>query len=372
MVSAKKSIIPEFQGKMSLTESPYGGGDMSTDFLLKDQTFTNLRSGSEITFMGLKTSSGIQTASLKSIEGLTTWQMDEAEELVDDGTDMEACTFDKIDDSIRSRWMDLRTILCWNPSYTESFVYKRFFGETGVEVDFNGVKDGVLYIHTTYLDNIDNLHPTFVEKAENIKRVNRARYDHIYGGIPTKQNSRALWKMDTMISPYRVDSLPDLKRVVVAVDPSVTSNATSDEAGIVVAGEDFHGHYYVIEDASAIMSPIDWARVTVAKFKDYQCDQIIGEVNQGGDLVELNIAAIMKNAPITKVHATKSKLLRAEPVSSLYESGKVHHLGYLSELEDEMTSYTGDPKQKSPNRLDAAVYALTELAFGDDKPLFFA
>ena len=170
MTSAEKSVIPEFVGKLEMDKSPYHDGRMVDDFELKGTTFLNSKSGSEVSFMGLKTSSGIQTASLKSIEGLTTWLMEEAEELVDDGTDTEECTFDKIDNSIRTIGKDLRTILLWNPTNVDSFVYKRFFEEKGVDITFNGIKDGILYIYTTYLDNIENLDTSVIEKAEK-KRI---------------------------------------------------------------------------------------------------------------------------------------------------------------------------------------------------------
>jgi len=180
MVAAERSVIPEFLSKFEWDQSPYGGGTMVEDFNLTGRTFTNVRSKSEVHFMGLKTSSGMQTASLKSIEGLTTWMLDEAEELIDDGNDTKSNTFDSLDNSIRTRGKDLRTILSWNPSSEDAFVYKRFFKEKGVNITFNGIIDDVLYIYTTYADNIANLHPSFTKKAKQIENTNPARYDHIY------------------------------------------------------------------------------------------------------------------------------------------------------------------------------------------------
>ncbi len=364
MTSAEKSVVPEFAGKLAWDNSPYGGGTMEKDFELVGRTFSNLQSQSEVAFMGLKTSSGIQTASLKSIEGLTTWHLDEAEELPNDGTETEACTFDKVDDSIRKVGANLRTILVWNPSNEDSFVYQRFFKEPNVPIDFNGVKDGVLYIYTSYLDNLKNLHPSFAEKAERTKEANPARYDHIYLGIPIKENEAALWKKTTMLSPYRVSEYPlEMKRIVVAVDPSGSQAGSGDECGIIVAGEDFNGHYYILKDLSAQLSPSDWAKTAIGAFKEYEADQLIAEKNFGAALVDQTLASVDPNIPVTGVIAKRGKMLRAQPVASLYEMGRVHHVGQYPELEAEMTTYTGDDGQASPNRLDAAVYAVAALAF---------
>jgi len=332
-------------------------------FCLNGKTYTNVKSGSELFFMGLKTSSGIQTASLKSIEGLTTWSMEEAEELVDDGTETEACTFDKIDDSIRKKGARLRSIMAWNPSNEDSFVYKRFFESRGVDIKHNGIVGDTLYIYTTYHDNIENLNESFIHKAEQTKTNNPDRYNHIYEGLPTRSNPNALWKKDTMISPFRVSEVPELKRIVVGVDPSVgPGKAGGDECGIVVAGLGFNGHYYVLEDASALLSPRDWGRTVGAKHQDWQADKIIAEQNNGGQMVEDTIRNTNEALPVKLVHASRGKIIRAEPISALYEEGLVHHVGMFPELETEMVTFTGDPKQKSPNRLDALVWALTELS----------
>jgi hypothetical protein len=360
MTSAKHSVIPEFAGKLELSKSPFTGGSMADDFQLLESTYTNVRSKSELRFTGLKTSSGIQTANLKSIEGLTTWLMEEAEELIDDGTETEACTFDKIDDSIRAKGRKLRTVLTWNPTNEESFVYKRFFRDAGVDITFNGVKNGVLYIYTTYLDNLENLNESFIEKAQRVKEVNPHRYAHIYLGVPIKENELALWKRSTMIDPFRVDVAPDLKRIVIGVDPSVSSTGTQDECGIGAAGIGFDGQYYILKDSSGLFTPAEWGRVVVGEYKNFKADRVIAEVNQGGDLVEMNIHNVDKSVPVKKVRATRGKLLRAEPISALYEEGKVHHVGHFPELECEMTSYTGTGD--SPNRLDWLVWALTELS----------
>lgn len=364
MNSAEKSVIPEFEEKLILQ-------NVEGDFQLTGRTYRNKTSGSDLYFMGLKTSSGVQTASLKSINGLTTWSMEEAEELIDDGNDVEPCTFDKIDDSIRQKGCDLRTILTWNPSHEDSFIYQRFFKERGIDITHNGIVDDVLYIYTTYKDNEDNLNPAFVRKAERVKEINPARYDHIYLGLPIKENANALWRMNTMISPFRVHEAPaEMKRIIVAVDPSVTSTGHQDECGIMIGGEGFDGHYYVMRDDSGMLTPIEWARASVGAYHDFKCDIIVAEVNQGFDLVAMTIKSVDPDVGVKDVKATRGKMLRAEPVSALYEDGKVHHVGHFKELEQEMTSYTGGKNEKSPNRLDALVWLLTELALNQRTSLF--
>jgi len=355
MTSAEKSIIPEFTGKIEAE-------GLEGHFSLNGRTYTNSTSDSQLYFMGLKTSSGVQTASLKSIEGLTTWSMEEAEELVEDGTDTEANTFDKIDDSIRKKDAELRTILTWNPSNEDSFIFQRFFKDMGVDITFNGVVDDVLYIYTTYEDNLDNLHPSFIKKAERLKEVNPPRYNHIYKGLPIKENDLALWKSSTMIAPYRVREAPLLKRIVVGVDPSVSDTGKQDECGILVAGIAHDNQIYILRDASAVMSPSNWAKTAVGMYKEYEADRITAEVNNGGKLIEDIMKNVDDSIPVTQVRASRGKITRAEPVSALYEQGRVHHVGVFKELEFEMSNYTGEKGQVSPNRLDALVWALFDLA----------
>jgi phage terminase large subunit-like protein len=152
-------------------------------------------------------------------------------------------------------------------------------------------------------------------------------------------------------------------RVVVAVDPGVSTNEDSDETGIVVAALLRSGHVLVLDDLSMKDTPITWARaaVSVLRHPQWPADRIIGEVNNGGDLVEANIRVAEPSAPFSKVWASRGKVTRAEPIATAYERGIVHHVGIFQKLEEEMTSYV--PGGKSPNRMDALVYAVTELLF---------
>ena len=167
--SAHVSIIPEFKEKIELL-------NLQSVFEINRTTIHNKASGSEIIFKGLKTSSGDQTASLKSLQGITTWILDEAEEMVDEKL------FDKINLSLRTKGTQNRVILILNPATKEHWIYKRFFEDAGVQAGWNGKKNNVTYIHTTYLDNIKNLDQSFLDEVERMKTKNPSKYEHIING----------------------------------------------------------------------------------------------------------------------------------------------------------------------------------------------
>jgi hypothetical protein len=170
----------------------------------------------------------------------------------------------------------------------------------------------------------------------------------------------ALWS-DDLLNSLRVTDLPVFKRIVVAIDPAVTSKDTSDETGIVVSGIDYADHFYVLEDLSDIHAVHEWPKVAISAYNRWKADRIVAEVNNGGDLVELSIRNIDKNVSYKSVHATRDKLTRAEPVAALYENGKAHHVGMHVDLELEMTSWESKKGDKSPNRIDALVWGATDL-----------
>lgn len=159
------------------------------------------------------------------------------------------------------------------------------------------------------------------------------------------------------IDLHRVSHAPDLVRIVVGVDPSISS--TGDECGIVAVGKGVNGHGYLLDDASMQGSPRQWALQAVATYGRLRADRLVAEKNQGGEMVETTIQTIDGAPPVTLVHASRGKLTRAEPIAALAEKGVLHHVGLFPQLEDELCGYdgTGD----SPNRLDAFVWACTEL-----------
>ena len=169
-----------------------------------------------------------------------------------------------------------------------------------------------------------------------------------------------LWNI-SMIDRSRVLNAPaDLQRIVIGVDPAVTCTRNSDFTGIVAAGVDHTGNYYVLADKSLQGSPLTWTQTVKHLYGNLHADRVVGEVNQGGDLIEMALRNTAENIPFKAVRATRGKLLRAEPIAALYEQNKVHHVGFFPELEDEMCSYRAD-SSSSPDRLDALVWALTEL-----------
>jgi phage terminase large subunit-like protein len=169
----------------------------------------------------------------------------------------------------------------------------------------------------------------------------------------------ALWTR-AMIDDGRIAAPPHLVRIVIAIDPATTATSDSDETGIVVAGVDAHGKGYVLEDLSGKHSPFAWAQIALDAFERWEADRIVAETNNGGDLVETNIRTLDDVVPIRQVRASRGKYTRAEPVAALYEKKKVFHVGNFDLLEDQLCSFVpGD--SKSPDRLDALVWALTSL-----------
>jgi phage terminase large subunit-like protein len=164
-----------------------------------------------------------------------------------------------------------------------------------------------------------------------------------------------------MIDRFRVTEAPEMKRVVIGVDPSGSGAKTADEAGLIVVGLGVDGHGYVLDDTSGIMSPNQWGTQAIRLYYKWEADRIIAEVNQGWEMVSTIIRNIDRDVPIASVHASRGKVVRAEPVVALYERGMVHHVGVLMRLEDEMTTWDSRESNISPGRIDALVWGLSEL-----------
>lgn len=215
---------------------------------------------------------------------------------------------------------------------------------------------------TTY-DNRANLSEKFfdyiIKKYEGTtlgrQEINAELLEDIEGALWTNRN----------IDQNRVTSLPELKRIVIPIDPAATSKADSDETGIIPVGIDSNGIAYVLEDLSGIYSPNDWANLAIGAYHKHKADRIIGEANNGGDMIETILRNIDRSISYRKVWASKAKQTRAEPVAALYEQGRVKHFGNLAELETEMTTWNALEGSKSPNRIDSLVWGLTELMLGN-------
>lgn len=218
-------------------------------------------------------------------------------------------------------------------------------------------------------ENKDNLAQTALDSFKDLYEGTRLGRQELYAEI-LEDVEGALWS-HFQLEKCRIkkEEIPELRRIVVAIDPAVTSNANSDETGIIVAGIGENDKYFILDDKSGKFSPDNWCRVAIEEFYRYNANIIVAETNNGGDLVEKIIRTIDSNVPYKSVTATRGKMLRAEPISALYEQEKVFHTNIFPQLEDQMCSYTGDNK-KSPDRLDALVWALTELSASSRKPLW--
>jgi len=179
----------------------------------------------------------------------------------------------------------------------------------------------------------------------------------------------ALWNRSTL-DECRIKEAPaDLERVLVAVDPAASSSEGADENGIVVVGlardEDGYARGYVLEDASLRGTPEEWARKAVQMYRKWSADKIVAEKNNGGEMVSSVIKAADRSVPVKLVHASRGKIVRAEPISALYEQNRIHHVGRFDQLEDQMCTFSIDNIRNSstgsPDRVDALVWGLSEI-----------
>lgn len=224
-------------------------------------------------------------------------------------------------------------------------------------------RDDVAVTRGSTFENRANLAPTFLQEVLSRYEGTRLGRQELYAEILDDVEG-ALWSRQ-MIEDCRVNTVPDLKRIVVGVDPAVSSNEFSAETGIVCVGIDQEGIGYVLDDRSIKGTPVEWANAAIALFHRSQADRIVVEANQGGDMVRHTLHTVESQVPVKAVHATRGKRTRAEPVSALYEQGRIKHVGAFPTLEDQMCSWTTD--SASPDRLDALVWAVTELMIGSQQ-----
>jgi predicted phage terminase large subunit-like protein len=212
-------------------------------------------------------------------------------------------------------------------------------------------------------DNKANLAPAFF--AQIVKKYEGTRLGRQELNAELLEDTPgALWSQG-LIDGTRISAAPELTRIVVAIDPAATSGEDADETGVVVVGQDKDGQGYVLADCSGRYTPIEWARIAISAYRTHHADRIVAERNNGGDMVEATLRMVDQNVPVTTVWASRGKVTRAEPISALYEQGRMHHVGTFPQLEDQMTNFTSDFDREaagySPDRLDAMVWAATEL-----------
>ena len=209
--------------------------------------------------------------------------------------------------------------------------------------------------------SIDNpfLDPREIESARQLltSRIFRQEFEADF----LEDAPGALWKR-AWLDAGRTVQMPELRRIVVGVDPSAT--ATGDECGIVAAGIDRTGAVYVLDDSTVSGGPERWARAVASLYHKLKADVVIAEANNGGEMVRLTLNSVDQSLPVRLVHASRGKVARAEPVAVLYEQGRVHHVGEFPRLEGELCQWEDDGKHPSPNRLDALVWAVSALTAG--------
>ena len=219
---------------------------------------------------------------------------------------------------------------------------------------------------STY-ENRAHLAPGFLQEIERRYAKTRLGRQEIFGEILDDHPGALFQRAD--IEAARVRDAAPLLRIVVAIDPAVSSGESSNETGIVVVGLGTDGHAYVLDDLSGRYTPYEWARKAVTAYHDKRADRVVAEKNQGGALVESNLRTVDPRIPYKGVTASRGKQTRAEPIAALYEQGRVHHVGYFAALEDQMVCWEpGAPGADSPDRVDALVWGITELVL-DSQPV---
>lgn len=208
------------------------------------------------------------------------------------------------------------------------------------------------------MGNRENLSSDYIATLEALPERQRRRF---LMGEYLEDIEGALWN-ENILDKNRVDKLPDsIVTTAIGVDPAGSSKTESAETGIVAVSKSREGHYYVFLDRTGKYTPNGWATVIAATYYGQRADRVVAERNYGGDMVESTLRTVDKEMNIIQVNATRGKIVRAEPISGLFEQGLVHIVGTLPELEDELVHFTGQPGEKSPNRLDAMVWAITDL-----------
>lgn len=226
--------------------------------------------------------------------------------------------------------------------------------------------DMVVVTKGTSYENLSNLAPQFItrviRKYEGTRVGRQELLAEILADVPG-----ALWTRATLDAGRRA-TVPEMVRIVVGVDPAATSTEDSNETGIIVCGKDAKGEAWVFDDASLSGTPDQWAKAAVAAYRRHHADRIVPERNNGGEMVENTIRTVDRTVSTRTVWASHGKGRRAEPIAALYEQGKVHHVGNLARLEDQMVMLTPDEYlgPRSPDRADALVWALSDLMLSSE------
>lgn len=336
----QKSLKESVKQLIEDTARKYGVADLF-DFLT-----TEIRTpgGGVITFAGMQD----HTAdTIKSFEGYDIAWVEEAQTLSSRSLELLRPTIRKPGSEL---WFS------WNPRNASDAVDQLLRGENPPE--------NAIVVQANYMDN-----PWFPDELEQERQHdeqhNRDRYGHIWLGHYEPTAIGAIWDRATLHN-CRVSERPDMRRILVSVDPAVSSESGSDEHGIIVSGLGEDGRGYLLDDFTTKGSPRQWADKALSAYDFYEADAIVIERNQGGDMCRHTLEAARPGVMIIEVVATRGKHVRAEPISALYQLGRISHVGTFPQLEDQMCQMTaaGYEGEGSPDRCDAMVWGFTEL-FGD-------
>ena len=298
--------------------------------------------GGVVIFMGMQDHT---SESIKSLESITYAWVEEAQTL-------SAKSLELLRPTIRAPGSQIW--FSWNPRNRMDAVDKFLRGDD--------VPEGAAVVQVNYDSN-----PWFPKELEAERaldhRMRPDRYSHIWQGDYEPNSVGAIWTMRDINENRKTEIPNDIGRILIAVDPAVSSHDQSDSHGIMVVATSESGHGYVLEDASTRGAPERWARRAIAMHDHYQADGIVIEKNQGGDMCRHVLDSVRPGLNIIMVHASRGKHVRAEPISALYALGRIHHVGTFPELESEMCQMTaaGYEGDGSPDRVDAMVWGFTEL-----------
>ena len=313
LISAKKSIIPEFEEKIEVLNA-------SDHFTVNNNDITNTKTGSSILFSGIKTSSGNQTANLKSLQGVSVWILDEAEELIDESV------FDKIDLSIRNQHSQNIVVLILNPATKEHWIYKKFFEDRGIEGGYNGIKEDTCYIHTTYLDNLDNLSSSYINSINRIKDNDIDKYNHvILGGWRAKAEGVIFsdWtygKFDESI-PFRFGL--DFGFVS---DPDACIKVAIDESRMILyLHEEFYAHQQTINQLAQRITRLERGAIIADSAEQRLISDLTGKCNRGIIPVKKGAGSIMQGIKLMhnyKIVITETSTNLAKELNNYTWNGK--------------------------------------------------
>jgi phage terminase large subunit-like protein len=326
----------------------------------KSEWFLTLPNGSEIWFGGLDDKE--RTEKILGLEFATIY-LNECSQIPYSSVVLSLTRLAQLVDGLA-----LKVYYDFNPPSNRHWTHKLFVERVDPETSRPlADPDNYTFLLINPADNRENLPAQYLKMLDALPEKARNRF--LLGKF-ADDDENALWKEDYFAKNRTLgrpgEEIPDFVRVVVAVDPSGCSgpeDTRSDEIGIAVCALGTDGHGYLLEDNSGHYGPNEWGQIAVSAYTRHEGDRIVGEINYGGAMVEHVVRTADANAAYSQVNASRGKVVRAEPIAALYEQGKIHHIGYYPEVEEQLKDFTtaGYMGLKSPDRADAVIWGFTEL-----------